>query len=338
MLIIALSLSCTALLSCSQPIQADKPYKYSKKINGLSFVASPKQITGADMIPVKKVNAKWVSLMPFAFMKKVDSPAIRYNSERQWRGERIEGIKETALAFKAHGISVMLKPQLWIGRGDFTGHIKMTTEENWKMLELQYEYFILDFAKAAEEVHCEIFCIGTELNSFVVARPAYWDSLIAKIRVVYKGKLTYAENWDNYTNVPFWKELDYIGVDAYFPLSGEKNLFEKGLERGWEKYKREIKSLSEKANKPVLFTEFGYRSCDYAAKEPWTNSKEPVNLNNQTIALQVLFNNFWNEKWFAGGFLWKWYDTENAGGEGNTDYTPQNKPAEKLINEVYGKY
>ena len=103
------------------------------------------------MIPVKKVNAKWVSLMPFAFMKKVDSPAIRYNSERQWQGERIEGIKETALAFKAHGISVMLKPQLWIGRGDFTGHIKMITEENWKMLELQYEYFILDFAKAAEK-------------------------------------------------------------------------------------------------------------------------------------------------------------------------------------------
>ena len=332
-----LSFSCTALLSCPQLRKVDKAYEYSEKINGLSFVASPKQINAADLMPVKKVTAKWVSLMPFAFMKNTDSPFIRYNNERQWRGERIEGIKETAITFKAQGISVMLKPQIWIGRGDFTGHIKMATEENWKMLEQQYEHFILDFAKAAEEVHCEIFCIGTELNSFVKARPDYWDTLISRIKIIYHGKLTYAENWDTYTTVSFWKQLDYIGVDAYFPLSASKNVSEKELESGWEKYKSEIKLLAEKNSKPVLFTEFGYRSCDYAAKEPWSNSKEPVNLNNQTIALKVLFNNFWNEKWFAGGFVWKWYDNEHAGGEANTDYTPQNKPAEKFISDFYGK-
>lgn len=329
---------CLALFSYCQQPTSDKGYSYSKKINGLSFVASPKQITANEMISVKKVNAKWVSLMPFAFMKNMDSPMIRYNNERQWRGERIEGIKETAIAFKAEGISVMLKPQIWIGRGAFTGHIKMKTEENWKILEQQYEDFILDFAKVAEEMNCEIFCIGTELNSFVVARPVYWDSLIAKIKLVYKGKLTYAENWDTYTNVPFWNTLDYIGVDAYFPVSGEKIVSKKELEKGWEIHKREIKSLAKKTNKPVLFTEFGYRSCDYTAKEPWANSKEPPNMKNQTLALEVLFNNFWKEKWFAGGFLWKWYDHELAGGEGNTDYTPQNKPAEKLINKMYEKY
>ena len=171
-----------------------------------------------------------------------------------------------------------------------------------------------------------------------MARPAYWDSLISKIKAVYKGKLTYAENWDTYTNVPFWKELDYIGIDAYFPLTDERNVTNQALNAGWEKYKKEIEAVTIKSGKPVLFTEFGYHSCDYTAKEPWTNADYPANFENQKMALQVLFNNFWDEKWFAGGFLWKWYDDDRAGGENNTDYTPQNKPAEKMIGEVYGRH
>ncbi|MBI5857580.1 MAG: glycoside hydrolase [Sphingobacteriales bacterium] len=309
-----------------------------KKINGLSFVASPRKINDTIISHVQQVNANWVSLMPFAFMRDIDSPRIQYNSERQWRGERIEGIKETALAFKAKGIRVMLKPQIWAGHGSFTGHIEMKTEEDWKVLEQQYDAFILDFARAAEDTKCEMFCMGTELNKFVVNRPAYWDSLIIKIRMIYKGKITYAENWDTYINVPFWKKLDYIGVDAYFPLSDAANFTKQDLENAWEKHKKEIESLSLKNNSPILFTEYGYRSCDYAAKEPWTNDKHPVNLDNQKIALEGLFNSFWHKSWFAGGFLWKWYDNENAGGENNSDYTPQNKPSVKLIEDLYGQH
>jgi hypothetical protein len=288
------------------------------------------------VLDVQQVNANWVALMPYAFMRNVDSPEIQYNRERQWKGERIDGIKETALVFKVKGIKVMLKPHLWIGRGQFTGHVTMKTEEDWKMLEEQYEAYILDFAKAAEDADFEMFCIGTELNGFVKNRPEYWDSLIQKIKSVYKGKLTYAENWDSYQNVPFWKELDYIGVDAYFPISSKQTFTVKDIEKGWTKHKRQIKSLSDDIGKPVLFTEYGYRSTDYTAKEPWAHmEEEPVNNENQKIALQGLYNVFWKENWFAGGFLWKWYDHENAGGENDDDYTPQHKPAEELIRSVY---
>jgi hypothetical protein len=46
------------------------------------------------------------------------------------------------------------------------------------------------------------FCIGTELESFVTARPIYWQELIQKNKAIYKGKLVYAGNWDSY-KVPF---------------------------------------------------------------------------------------------------------------------------------------
>lgn len=325
----------TGCFQRAKPKPADLSQLTTTKINGLSFVASPKAIDENDILSVQMVNANWVALMPFAFMGNADSPALRYNSERQWKGERIDGIKETALAFKTKAVHVMLKPQLWIGKGEFTGDIRMRTEKSWKLLEHEYEVFILDFAKAAEETNCEMFCIGTELNEFVSSRPFYWDSLIQKIKQVYNGKLTYAENWDSYQNVPFWRQLDYIGIDAYFPLSNKQTFSIQEIENEWEKHKKEIKVLTENTNKPVLFTEYGYRSCDYTAKDPWAHKTGPANTQNQKNALAGLYNVFWKEPWFAGGFLWKWYDNERAGGETDTDYTPQHKPAEELIRSVY---
>jgi hypothetical protein len=331
------------LLSCSQPSTSTRQQSVTsevgRKINGVSFVASPRKINDTAIAPVVQLNANWVSLMPFAFMRNIDSPTIQYDNERQWRGERKEGVKETALAFHNKGIQVMIKPQIWIGRGAFTGHISMTTEEHWKLLEQNYEAFILDYAKVAEEVKCRLFCIGTELNIFVTKRPEFWNSLIEKIRKVYSGQLTYAENWDTYSTVPFWSKLDYIGIDAYFPLSDEREVTLKALETGWAKYKSKIEALYKSTTRKILFTEYGYRSYDYTAKEPWANNKFAVNINNQQIALEALFGAFWKEPWFAGGFVWKWYDDhDKVGGENNTDYTPQNKPSQKLITEVYQKH
>jgi len=334
-----LLLLCISMSSCSQNSNNIPIYpRVEKKINGLSFVASPRKVSDSVIAPIIDINANWVTLMPFGFMRNLDHPTIQYNSDRQWWGESKEGIKQTAVLFKKHGLNVMLKPHLWIGRGNFTGHIKMGNEENWRLLENQYETFILDFASHAQEKGFDMFCIGTELNTFVSKRPDFWINLIAKIRKVYKGKITYAENWDSYANVPFWNKLDYIGVDAYFPLSDSQNINEKLLQKGWNKHKKGLKDLSVKEEKQILFTEYGYRSIDYTAKEPWSTEENLVNSENQKIALKSLYDNFWMEPWFAGGFLWKWYDRINpARGNISTDYTPQNKPAEDLIRHTYGK-
>jgi hypothetical protein len=324
------------IMACAQPKKVNGT-STEKKINGVSFVASPNKITDSNIIKVQAVNANWVTLMPFGFIRDTNSPNISFNSQRQWWGEKIEGVKETALAFKAKNIKVMVKPQLWVSRGAFTGHIKMNNEADWEMLELKYDTFILAYAKVAAETNCDMFCMGTELNKFVMARPQYWAELIKKIRAIFVGKITYAENWDTYKNVPFWASLDYIGVDAYFPLSDKETFATSELETAWAVHKTTLKNLSATYNKPILFTEYGYRSVAFTAKEPWSTAKNALNLNNQKVALEALFNTFWNEPWHAGGFIWKWYDYDNSGGENNTDYTPQGKPAEGLLKEVYGR-
>lgn len=310
-----------------------------QKINGISFVASNSEITETKIKPVLNINANWVTLMPFGFMKTENDTTISFNNKKQWLNEKKEGIEKSVKLFKKNKIKVMLKPQIWIPNGGFTGHIKMNSEKNWKALENSYEKFILFYAKIAKDNSCDLFCIGTEMNTFVVARPTYWNNLIKKIKKIYTGKITYAENWDTYKTVPFITKIDYIGIDAYFPLDSAKTPTIDAINKAWQPIKKEMQQLTKKHNKKILFTEFGYQSKNYATLEPWDHSKKrTLNLKAQENALTSLFNVFWKEKWFAGGFLWKWYDThEEAGGKTDTDYTIQNKPVEEIVRKQFMK-
>ncbi|REH56504.1 hypothetical protein C7448_101544 [Tenacibaculum gallaicum] len=310
----------------------------SKKINGISFVASSKEVTNKHIYDIKKVSANYVTLMPFAFVKDLSSPKVIYNSKNQWFGETEEGVKQYAKEFQQSDIKIMLKPQIWVWNGAYTGTIKMDSEKEWRELEQSYEDFILVFAAIAEDINAEIFCIGTELEQFVKNRPEYWRKLIGKIRKVYSGKLTYAANWDEFKRIDLWSDLDFIGIDAYFPLSDQKSPSIEDFEKGWQPHKNEVIEVQNKFYKPVLFTEYGYRSVDFAGKEPWNSDKieGSVNLANQEKALQALYNQFWKEDWFAGGFVWKWFHNhKNVGGQENNRFTPQNKPAESTIKKMY---
>ena len=308
------------------------------KINGVSFVASRDSISEKNISPVLKIHANYASVMPFGFIKNLSHPEIEYDSNRQWFGETKDGVKQYVLELKKEGVYIMMKPQIWVWRGEFTGQINMTTEEDWKYLEDSYTKFIIDYAKLAEETDVEIFCIGTELENFIDKRPNYWKKLISQVKKVYHGKLTYAANWNEYHKTPFWSDLDYIGIDGYFPISDLKTPSVEDCKTGLLPWKTEMKAFYSTLNKPVLFTEFGYRSVDFTAKQPWRSDVEmdAVNLSAQTNATQAFFDSFWNEDWIAGGFIWKWFhDNESVGGPNDAWFTPQNKPVESIIKEVY---
>lgn len=313
----------------------------SEKINGVSFVASRDVLNEDHINPIVNLNANYAAIMPFGFIRDLNQPEIVFNTNRQWYGETKEGAQQYIEKLKSKHIKIMLKPQIWVWHGEFTGNIKMDNAENWQLLEDSYTKFILLYAELAQETKVELLCIGTELEKFIENRPDYWKNLIIEIRKIYKGKLTYAANWDEFKRTPFWSDLDYIGVDAYFPVSNKKTPTIEDCKIGWQKHKILIMDYSKQFNKPVLFTEFGYRSVDYTGKEPWKSDRSmtQVNLDAQTNATKALFEEFWKEDWFAGGFIWKWYHNHNkAGGEDNTRFTPQNKPVEEIIKDTFLRY
>jgi hypothetical protein len=321
------------LVSCREAVP--------EKINGVSFVGSRDPAHQEHVDALADIHADYAAVMPYGFVREPDRPEIIFDTDRQWYGETRAGARQYIQLLHENGIRVMLKPQLWIWRGLFTGDLTMASESDWNKLESEYTDFILTYADLAEETGAALFCIGTELGAFVRARPQFWEELIVSVRQRYKGKITYAANWDEYLRIPFWKDLDLIGIDAYFPLSDARNPNLEDLRKGWKRWKEDIEKLQQSVGIPVLFTEYGYRSMDFTARKPWLvdRNEQGVNLEAQANAKRAIFEEFWDEDWFAGGFVWKWFiHHSRAGGLTDNRFTPQNKPAQEVIRDYYRRY
>ncbi|MCH8317989.1 MAG: hypothetical protein IIA88_05770 [Bacteroidetes bacterium] len=320
-----------------------RPDSNVDKINGVNFVAPVKMVGNECMLPLTKINANWVAITPYAYAGN-NKPEIQFNSDWQWWGEKKEGARATIQYAKKHKLKIMLKPHVWVFKQGWAGDFILHDEDEWKIWEHSYEKYIIYYAYLAQSMGVEMLSIGTEYKRAVQKRPEFWKELIIKIKRIYHGKLTYAANWDNFQNITFWDQLDYIGIDAYFPLSDKNTPTVKELMLAWKPYLNSIRSFQTAIKKPVLFTEYGYRSIDKAAGKQWELAENhwdftgPANFDVQYNAYYALYQTFWNEPWFAGGFIWKWYDNNTkAGGADNTDYTPQNKPVTGLIKKWYRK-
>ena len=211
-------LSSSYLLIQKEPIAIVTASKKLVTYNGVNLVAPIKELRASTLTDLKDNNVNAVSLIPYAFVN-TENNTIIYDSERQWWGETTAGIIACTAQAHALNLRVMLKPHLWIKHSVFTGELDFKTDAEWEKWESEYEKYILNFAKVAESENIELFCFATELKNPIAKRPQYWNQLITKIRAVYKGKLTYAANWDEFEDTPFWGQLDFIGIDAYFPLS-----------------------------------------------------------------------------------------------------------------------
>jgi hypothetical protein len=315
---------------------------FSEKMRGVSFVAPPKAFLKNPFKPVKDLNADWVAVMPYAFSLP-GSPRIHFDTEKQWWGERTEGTIQTIAYAQEMGVKVLLKPHIWVRGDGWTGDFVLQNDAEWREWEQEYLNYILPLAMIADSMKVEAFCIGLEFKRVIEERPECWKRFISEVRKVYSGMLTYAANWDNFKNVTFWDQLDFIGINAYFPLSTSLDPSKELLYEAWGDPLSEIRKIHKKYGKPIVFTEFGYRSLDKSTGNQWElednwNYTGDANLELQSRAYEVILDVFWDEPWFSGGYVWKWYDNHNgSGGPNNTDYTPQNKPAEEVLRQWYAR-
>jgi len=312
---------------------------HTPKINGLTFVAPPEPFPLNPMPAVTDVGASWIAVVPYAFTRP-GAPSVRYSAnEGHWWGERPDGVRETIRLAHAAGVQVMLKPQVYVPRG-WTGALDFPTDTDWESWEADYERYILRFAVLADSMKAEMLCIGTEFNTSIAERPQFWYRLIGKIKKSYHGKLTYSSNWDDWERVPFWKELDYIGLGGYFPLVESVTPSVDSLRLAWTPIRDRLQKFSRSQGRPVLFTEFGYLSVDGCGWRNWELeqgiSQRNINQQAQANCYEALFTTFHPEPWWAGCFLWKWFPNMR-GHEGypERDYTPQGKLGEATVRKWY---
>ncbi len=309
---------------------------WSQKLKGVCWVGSRKPLSGGEFATLKATGANAISQTPFGWQEGTDSPGIRWQVEgdRQWWGESGTGIQVTLDSAESHQISNMLKPHLWV-RGSWPGEIEMKSEEDWDQWFENYETFILDYATLAERISIPYLCIGTELEKSS-GREEDWRKIIAAVRQVYKGKIVYAANFTEFEHIQFWDALDFIGIQAYFPLSDKEVPTLNHMNQAWKAHLKDIESVVKKFQKPVIFTEIGYCNTHDAAKEPWVwpNERGEAQISEEIQALcyESFFESVWDKTWMAGAYFWKWYP---EGKHRDPDFSPQGLKAENVMKQYF---
>jgi hypothetical protein len=242
-----------------------------------------------------------------------------------------------------------------------------------------YANFIYHWADVAQAKGVETFCIGTEFAaaSGGTANETRWRGAIGAgggdgvggagsgILNRYDGKLTYAaqNGWWNSprgqdatsANIKWWDAMDYLGVDAYYPLTNYQGQSPTGttsptpeqLQAAWTDapstwdwdYIAMLQAWrAANGNKPVMFTEVGYTSDDGTNMHPWqVPGLGSEDQQEQADCYEALLSELWDEQWWVGAYWWNWEIDPDPSDWNHAPvwFTPQGKLAEGVIADYY---
>ncbi|HME52439.1 MAG TPA: hypothetical protein VKM55_09500 [Candidatus Lokiarchaeia archaeon] len=299
---------------------------------GMSYVSWPPNFdsnnSNASLSSLKATGTEWVAINVFWNQDNRTSTRIYPIPDSPSNESVIKAIH------KCHelGMKVLLKPVVDPLDGHWRGEIPPS--DAWFA---SYGSFINGWAEFAQANAVEILCIGCEFNGND-GQAASWSTIVTGVRQRFSGIITYAANWNEYRSVSWWGLLDYVGIDAYFPLTQVNDPTIEELKAAWSPWVSEMQSWQLGIGKPIIFTEIGYRSAQGANKAPWDFSAvAPVDLQEQVNCYNATFQVFHDKGWFFGFYWWNWETTPTAGGNSSTDYTPQNKPVQSLVSSWYSE-
>jgi len=290
---------------------------------------------GRQLDALAALGADAVSLMPFAFQPGPARPELRYLNRRPGSETDIGLIHATRLA-RAKGFHVLYKPHLWISHS-WPGEVRMESERDWQAWWRGYRRYILHHALLANWAGADLFSVGVELSK-TVDREAEWRDLIESTRLFFPRAVTYSGNWyGDLENVKFWDRLDFMGIDAYFPLSASPQAGRADLEKGAKDVAARLAAASKRAGKPMILTEVGFAAHKAAWVAPHTEGGE-YSEDDQALAYGVLFNALGRPRWLAGTFVWKAFSGGEAGrNRTEADFRFLGRRAEAVVRKYYGK-
>jgi hypothetical protein len=327
-------------------------------------------------------DANWVCIAFAPDMRTFDTPEFRFGDANP-RLATDEEIRHAIDLARHNNLRVILKPVVNCADGEWRAWIRffrpITDQERaagitgehdpwgeepqfrdgmvrdiakWNQWWDDYTDYLVHYAQLAEAKQVPVLCLGCEMNS-TEEFDVRWRELIAKVRAVYSGLLTYDLNHGREHDVPWLDAVDFISVSAYHPIPfadgrpwdavpDETTPVEEIL-AGMQPIRARMREVSQKWNKPILFIETGCTSVRGCAHTPWKHITEtpdwPVDQQEQANYYQAMFETYWDEPWFMGWCWWDWparlYDRTEAGG--NRSFCVYGKRAEDVLRQWYAK-
>ena len=282
------------------------------------------------------LGANAIAIVPYTGMRN-PKKAVPLRISRNAGSENVQGIVHSAYEAKQLGMASMLKPQIWL-RGSWPGDIKMDSQEEWDAFFEYYHRWIKHFALIAEIHDIEMFCVGVEFAYASLQQEEKWREIFRSVRRLYQGKITYAANWGyEFEQVQFWDELDFIGLNCYYPLSKSDKPSDKDLRENFKRVKDKIRKVHIVHKKPIVFTEIGFRSTEMPWKNPHAEEDFEISQEDQARCYEVIFDGIQDESWCQGILWWKFPSYIDHRGVDNNAFTPNNKKAEKVVKKWFAK-
>ena len=279
------------------------------------------------------LGADTVMISVNGYQQHVDSVRIERDPEDTPSEEDLLGLIAQAQGL---GMRVILMPKILLRDprgGAWRGQIKPPTWEGWFD---QYRRFLRHYARLAQRGGVEVLILGSELVTTEMLTDQ-WVETIRQVRADYGGRLAYSANWDHYTSIQFWDQLDLMGVTTYHQLADDPGPSLADLLARWRAIRAEILDFQAQVGKPLLFTEAGWCSQEGCSVEAWNYYRAqvatPAGLEEQRRNYRA-FVETWADQPALGGIIW-WEWTEDAGGPTDYGYTPRNKPAEAVLQDLF---
>lgn len=285
---------------------------------------------------MRSMGSNAMAIVPYSFIQDKNKPApFRFSDNAG--SENDESVVHSLAEAKNLGMTTLLKPQVFAG-DSWPGDVEMLNEEDWNSFFSYYHKWIRHYALLAEIHQTDVLCVGVEFTKATLSHEAEWRQIFRSLRGLYGGKLTYAANWGpEFEKVGFWDELDFIGLNCYYPLSKNENPSKAELKANFDGIKNKIAKVYSKFNKPIVFTEIGFRSINAPWKTPHAEGDDSYNPLHQQLCYEVVFEGIENEAWCAGILWWKFPSYLEHRGLENSEFTPNNKIAEETVTKWFLK-
>ena len=225
------------------------------------------------------------------------------------------------------GLQVILKAMVNCRDGYWRAYIRffdtdVPVEPGWAEWFEAWEEHVCRVARMAEDNRAVMLCVGCEMVG-TDSREAEWRKLIARVREIYHGPITY--NADKYQEdkVTWWDAVDVISSSGYYPIHQIEENFER------------IRAASEKAGKPFLFMECGCPARGKSDRRPndWRFG-EGTDPETQRRWYERFLQALAEHPWIRGTGWWDWSATrlypEQTGPDQN-GYCTYGKPANDLL-------
>jgi len=291
----------------------------------------------------EKVNVSAISISPFGYLAGATDPVIRRFGRGRGGEDEDEETDESLVAVtaRAHerGMDVLLAPHLW-GRV-WCGDWHAEDEAGWAALFASYREFATHYALLAAYCGADVYQVGKELKA-TAGREREWRDLIAQVRRIYPGAITYGANWDEYRHITWWDAVDLIGIDQYTPVATGEKITDTGARIAMSMMADSIDALSARVDRPWLLTEIGFTAAADGYREPWKSFDPAVDTGDpdrQAMLYEAALMTYLPRSRCRGLFWWKWFTRieSNRYGRNRFDYPPYGKTAERILAAHYGK-